>query len=106
MITDEQVNSVRKMLGYDMPKEEQEEVVDDDPVNHPSHYQTYSADNNIECIDAMKAAFGVEEVLDFCKLNAFKYLWRHSSKNGMEDIDKALWYISKYKELDIIELGD
>ena len=100
MITDEQVNSVRKMLGYDMPKEEQEEVVlDDDPVNHPSHYQTYSADNNIECIDAMKAAFGVEEVLDFCKLNAFKYLWRSSSKGKNQDIEKAIWYLNKFLEL-------
>ena len=99
MITDEQVNSVRKILGYDRPKEKQEEVVDDDPVNHPSHYQTYSADNNIECIDAMKAAFGVEEVLDFCKLNAFKYLWRASSKGKNQDIEKAIWYLNKFLEL-------
>ena len=41
-------------------------------VNHPSNY----ASGGIECIDAMEAAFGKAEVASFCKLNAFKYLWR------------------------------
>lgn len=67
-----------------------------DNVNRPAHY----ASGNIECIDAMLSAFGKEEVQIFCKLNAFKYLWRSERKNGSEDIKKAQWYISKYNELD------
>ena len=65
-------------------------------VNHPSHYQG----NGIECIDAMLAAFGTTEVISFCKLNAFKYIWRSLQKgNFKQDIDKALWYLNKTKEL-------
>ena len=47
----------------------------------------------------MVAAFGVEQTLHFCKLNAFKYIWRSDLKNGIEDIEKAQWYINKYIEL-------
>ena len=55
-------------------------VPDDDQVNHPSHYQSYNKELNIECIDAMRAAFGNEAVTNFCICNAFKYVWRHQSK--------------------------
>lgn len=77
---------------------------DDDKVNHPSHYMSFYKDG-IECIDAMKAAFGEVAVAHFCACNAFKYLWRHSSKGQMEDIDKALWYLNKYKEINRIGMG-
>lgn len=64
-------------------------------VNHPDHYNQ----GGIECIDAMVSAFGEDATANFCYLNAFKYLWRSTHKNGMEDIDKAIWYLNKYKEL-------
>ena len=38
--------------------------------------------------------------MDFCLLNAFKYLWRCNFKNGSEDVEKAQWYIDKYLELE------
>ena len=63
-------------------------------VNHPSHYA-----GNIECIDAMIAAFGEEDVAKFCYINSFKYIWRHKLKGKNEDIKKALWYLDKYLEL-------
>lgn len=68
-----------------------------DAVNHPAHYNR----GNIECIDAMISAFGKEEVIIFCKLNAFKYIWRagQKSSDGTEDIEKAIWYLNKGKEL-------
>lgn len=66
-----------------------------DNINHPSHY----TQGNIECIDAMASAFGKEAVKHFCICNAFKYVWRSEHKNGVEDLDKAIWYINKYKEL-------
>ena len=65
-----------------------------DPVNHPAHYTS----GGIECIDAMQAAFGVEAVKDFCLCNAFKYLWRHRNKNGVEDLKKARWYLNRLIE--------
>lgn len=70
------------------------EDVKPDPVNRPAHYTS----GGIECIDAMQAAFGVEAVKDFCLCNAFKYLWRHRSKNGVEDLKKARWYLNRLIE--------
>lgn len=64
-------------------------------INHPKHYNN----GNIECIDAMESTFGETAVMDFCLLNAFKYLWRANSKNGKDDIKKAQWYLDKYIEL-------
>lgn len=66
-----------------------------DPVNHPSHYET----NGIECFDAIVASQGVEAAKEFCVCNAAKYIWRHRRKNGVEDIEKAVWYLKKYLEL-------
>jgi hypothetical protein len=64
-------------------------------VEHPSHYNQ----GNIECIDAMVAAYGKEAVGVFCLLNAFKYCWRAEHNNGNEDLNKALWYLKKRLEL-------
>ena len=64
-------------------------------VDHPNHYAT----GKYECIDIMIETHGKEAVMDFCILNAFKYLYRHNYKNGIEDIKKASWYLNKYIEL-------
>ena len=65
-------------------------------VEHPAHYNR----GDIECIDAMIAAFGKAEVATFCKINAFKYLWRAENKgNYKEDMEKAAWYTNKVNEL-------
>lgn len=61
----------------------------DDMVNRPAHY----ASGEIECIDAMVAAFGEADVLKWAQINAFKYLWRAEKKNGKQDIEKAIWYL-------------
>ena len=66
-----------------------------DSINHPSHY-TQGA---IECIDAIKEAtkglFGIEAV---CTANIIKYVWRWKFKNGLEDLDKASWYLERLKQ--------
>lgn len=67
-----------------------------DNVNHPVHY----TQGGIECIDAMISAFGEEEVKTYCKINAFKYIWRTDYKNGTEDVKKAVWYLNKFLELE------
>lgn len=69
--------------------------VSQDNVNHPSHYES----GKFECIEVMLETQGKEAVMDFCLCNAFKYLYRHKRKNGIEDIKKAKWYIEKYIEL-------
>lgn len=66
-----------------------------DVVTKPRHY----ASTSIECIDAMRETQGDEAVKHFCECNAFKYLWRHNSKNGDEDVRKASWYLNKAVEI-------
>lgn len=73
-----------------------------DNVNHPTHYET----GKFECIDVMLETQGKQAVQDFCICNAFKYLYRHKNKNGVEDIRKAKWYIDKYIELENTEDTD
>ena len=68
-------------------------------VNHPEHYKDK---NGKECIDCMLEEFGVEAVLDFCRVNAFKYRFRAGRKEGNskeQDLAKAEWYDKKYAEL-------
>ena len=66
----------------------------DDMVNHPPHYNQ----KGIECIDAIEAATdkGFEYYLQG---NIIKYLWRYRYKNGVEDLNKAQWYLSKLVEI-------
>lgn len=78
-------------LAYGEKKEE---------INHPDRYIR----GGFECIDVMLAVFGEEAVQNFCVLNAFKYIWRHKQKGGVEDIKKAIWYLNKFVELE--ELPD
>lgn len=91
LIEEEELNS-SSIIRDDIP-------TDEDMINNPSHYQSLTANLNIDCITAMQAAFGTYETAVFCKLNSFKYLWRASSKGGNQDIDKALWYLEKYRKL-------
>lgn len=86
-----------KDKAIDEQNTQREADPDDDPI-HPTHYMSYYKDG-IDCITAMKHAFGNEAVVSFCICNAFKYIWRHMSKNGEQDIEKAVWYLNKYLEL-------
>lgn len=63
---------------------------------NPDYYNK----DEISCIDAMVGAFGKESVKDFCKINAFKYLWRLGHKDEeAQEIGKIKWYLDKYLEL-------
>lgn len=70
--------------------------LDNDPVNHPTHY----TNRHHECIDEMIAVFGKRAVIHFCICNAWKYRYRADSKGKHdEDMKKADWYINKAMEL-------
>ena len=64
-----------------------------DIVNNPPHYNQAG----IECVDAIAAATddGFEYYLQG---NIIKYLWRYRYKNGIEDLEKAQWYLNKLIE--------
>lgn len=53
------------------PATNQEPEAENDVINHPSHY----TQGGIECIDAMKSAFGAAQLAVYCKIAAFKYIW-------------------------------
>lgn len=61
-------------------------------VNHPIHYQN----NGKECIDLMIEKYGLLATIDFCILNAFKYIFRCGRKEGnpnYQELNKAEWYL-------------
>eukprot|EP01047_Picozoa_sp_COSAG01_P014255 COSAG01_NODE_691_length_14217_cov_7.862658_1_plen_72_part_10 len=61
-----------------------------DKIQSPPHYRQ----GNIECIDAMIAAFGKDRVQEYCRLNAFKYLWRMYDKDSVDmNTRKAIWFL-------------
>jgi len=60
-----------------------------DRVNSPSHYNQ----GNVQCIDAIKAALG-PAFADYCIGNVIKYVWRWKHKGGVEDLQKAMVYLS------------
>ena len=62
-----------------------------DPVNHPEHYTAGS----IECIDTIEAALTPEQFIGYCRGNALKYIWRMGLKGGVEDLQKAIWYLNR-----------
>ena len=62
-----------------------------DNVNRPAHYQ-----GKVECIDAIESAVeGLEGIEAVCTANVIKYVYRWKKKNGLEDLEKALWYLLK-----------
>lgn len=66
----------------------------DDSVNHPKHY----TQGGVECIDAIKAAMDADEFSGYLQGNILKYIWRFRKKNGVEDLQKARWYLDKLIE--------
>jgi hypothetical protein len=57
-----------------------------DPVNHPAHYTAHPS--GVECIT-------VVEHMGFNLGNVVKYVWRADLKNGVEDLQKARFYIER-----------
>tara|TARA_R110002074_G_scaffold396134_1_gene585184 strand:- start:56 stop:469 length:414 start_codon:yes stop_codon:yes gene_type:complete len=69
----------------------------DDDVNSPAHY---SAQGDIECIDAMESMMSREEIIGYLRGNSFKYRWRCRGKgNAVKDLRKAQWYENRLMAL-------
>ena len=61
-------------------------------VNQPPHYQS---NNGIEVIDVIEAF--TEDLLGIEATdtgNVIKYICRWSHKNGLQDLEKAQWYLT------------
>lgn len=67
-------------------------VETDDPmVSHPSHYQSATGLEAIDVIEAFTADLMGIEATDTG--NVLKYMCRWKSKNGLQDLRKAKWYL-------------
>ena len=64
-----------------------------DMVNNPPHYNQAG----VECIEAIRAATD-EGYQYYLQGNIIKYLWRYRYKNGVQDLEKAKWYLDKLIE--------
>lgn len=64
-----------------------------DMVNHPPHYISKNGLETIDVIEAFTADLkGIEAV---CTANVIKYICRWNHKNGLQDLEKAQWYLNK-----------
>lgn len=75
---------------------ERKGLIKTDIINKPSHYHS----NGIDVIGFAEAQFSKEEQKGFHRINAIKYITRYDRKNGVEDLNKAKFYIDKLIEME------
>lgn len=87
------LETIEKSMTEVAPDENTMVITDiSDNVNHPAHYTA----GGIECIDAIEAALtGLTGGQAYSTGAAIKYLWRWNRKNGLEDLEKAAWYVNR-----------
>ncbi len=71
---------------YVIPTIIEPSVVQADMVNHPPHYTSHPS--GVECIQ-------ITEHMNFNLGNALKYIWRADLKNGVQDLEKAEFYVKR-----------
>lgn len=64
----------------------------DKMVSHPSHYQSESGLEVIDVIEAFTSDLKGIEATDTG--NVLKYMCRWKHKNGLQDLEKAQWYLT------------
>ena len=91
----EKIGEKREEENTEEEIKEERTNTDKEMINHPRHYTI----GKVECIDAIESATtclqGLEAV---CTANIIKYVWRWKFKNGVEDLEKAKWYLNKLIE--------
>ena len=63
----------------------------DNMVTHPPHYQSKTGLETIDVIEAFTSDLKGIEATDTG--NIIKYMCRWKSKNGLQDLEKAKWYL-------------
>lgn len=65
--------------------------IEDVMVSHPPHYQS---ETGMEVIDVIEAfTFDLKGIEAFDTGNVIKYICRWKNKNGVQDLEKAKWYL-------------
>ena len=58
----------------------------------------YYTKGGLECYEVIKTSMGLVKYQGFLWGNVQKYLWRWEQKNGKQDLQKAVEYLSKLIE--------
>lgn len=82
-------------LFPEVPIKDLKDEPKNDLINHPNHYTAYSR----EVIDTMQGDMTPEEFTGYLKGNIIKYISRYQGKNGVEDLNKAIWYVTKLRDV-------
>ena len=92
------VKRIYNQIGNEYSKMKQAQEQSDhkqtmDMVNNPPHYNKAG----IETIQAIKAMLG-EGFKYYLQGNIMKYIWRYEYKDGVQDLEKAQWYLNELIE--------
>ena len=92
------VKRIYNQIGNEYRKMKQAQEQSDhkqtmDMVNNPPHYNKAG----IETIQAKKAKLG-EGFKYYLQGNIMKYIWRYEYKDGVQDLEKAQWYLNELIE--------
>ncbi len=84
------INDVREDLGLPLIKNH------NDPVNQPNHY-TYGEIETIDYIEQVASIYPSKQAPHVA--NVIKYISRAPLKNGLQDLEKAQFYLNRLVEL-------
>ena len=88
------VEYMRKRMKEEQANMQSDNIEMSNMVDHPPHYNTAS----IETIDIIGSVTG-DGFEFYLQGNIMKYLCRYPYKNGVEDLEKARWYLNKLIEI-------
>ena len=98
---DESVEQIKDSAEYYMPNHQWDSKYvekflkhnQQDNVNHPAHYKTSSGLEAIDVIDAFTEDLKGYECTYTSQVLKYTLRWKH--KNGLEDLEKANWYLTR-----------
>lgn len=68
----------------------------EDLVNAPNHYHK----GGVDVLTFVDGKLSSERIAGFYQINILKYVTRYQEKNGIEDLQKAEFYLKKLIELE------
>lgn len=69
---------------------------EEDVINSPSHYHK----GGIDVIKFAELQLTKEQLRGFFRINVLKYVTRYDKKNGVQDLEKARFYLNKLIDLE------
>ena len=94
----------KRTRGFTAEDENKNDECDDKMVSHPDHYQS---DNGLEVIDVLEAfTDGLQGIEAPDTGNVLKYMCRWKHKNGIQDLEKAKWYLDHLIDHEIKKLKE